>query len=131
MGAATSVGQLPRLRRSRTDKVIGGVCGGLGAYLGVDPVWLRIAFVALALGGGSGVLLYVIAWIAIPEEDDETPIVPREPSPSGAGIIVGSVLVLIGMIALIRRYVPELTDLTWPIVLIVVGGVLVLRRWRI
>lgn len=130
MGAATPVEQLPRLRRSRTDKVIGGVCGGLGAYLRVDPVWLRIAFVALALGGGSGVLLYLIGWIAIPEEDDEKPIVPRDSSPNGAGIILGLVLILIGVIALINRYIPELTDYGWPIVLIVVGGVLVLRRWR-
>lgn len=57
------------LRRSRDDKVLAGVCGGLGKYLGVDPVWLRIAFVALALGGGSGLLLYFIAVLAIPEEE--------------------------------------------------------------
>ncbi|HZD79229.1 MAG TPA: PspC domain-containing protein, partial [Actinomycetota bacterium] len=45
------------LRRSRSDRVIAGVCGGIGWYLGVDPVLIRIAFVVLTVAGGSGVLL--------------------------------------------------------------------------
>lgn len=61
----------PPLRRKRDDKVVAGVCSGLGEYLGIDPVWLRIAFVALTFGGGSGVLLYFIAMLAIPEEEVE------------------------------------------------------------
>jgi len=56
------------VRRSTTDKVIAGVAGGLGRYLGIDPVILGIAFVLFALSGGSGVLLYIIGWIAIPQE---------------------------------------------------------------
>lgn len=53
----------PRLlRRSRDDRVIGGVCGGLGRYLGVDPVLLRIAMVILAIAGGGGILIYLVAW---------------------------------------------------------------------
>jgi len=47
--------------------VFAGVCGGLAEYFGVDAVLLRIVAVALALSGGAGFLLYVIAWIAIPE----------------------------------------------------------------
>lgn len=57
------------IRRKREDRVLAGVCSGLGDYLGIDPLWIRIAFVALSLGGGSGVLLYIIAVLAIPEED--------------------------------------------------------------
>ena len=50
-----------RLERSRADRVIGGVCGGLGDYFDVDPVIFRIAFVVLAFVGGAGLLLYPAA----------------------------------------------------------------------
>lgn len=56
-----------RLYRSRKDRKIAGVCGGLGEYFGVDPVIFRIVLLALLLGAGSGILLYVIFWIAVPE----------------------------------------------------------------
>ena len=66
--APVSERQVARLRRSQSERVIAGVCGGLGRYFGVDPVWFRLAFIILAIGGGAGVLFYVISWIAIPEE---------------------------------------------------------------
>jgi phage shock protein PspC (stress-responsive transcriptional regulator) len=57
-----------RLVRSRRDQVIGGVCGGIGRHLGVEPVLLRIAAVLLALmSGGTAVLAYVLAWVLIPQ----------------------------------------------------------------
>lgn len=60
-----------RLRRSRTDRVLGGVCGGLAAELDVDASLLRIGLVVLTLlGAGSGVLIYVAAWALVPEDDD-------------------------------------------------------------
>ena len=49
-----------KLYKSR-DKVVCGVAGGVAEYLGIDPLWARIAFAFLALSGGSGVILYVIA----------------------------------------------------------------------
>lgn len=59
-----------RLHRSRTDKMLGGVCGGLAESLDVDVTLLRIGFVALTLlGGGIGIPLYVAAWIVAPESD--------------------------------------------------------------
>ena len=57
---------MKRLYRSRTDKKIGGVCGGLGAYFDIDPVIFRLLWVAIALIGGVGLLAYVICWIVIP-----------------------------------------------------------------
>lgn len=56
-----------RIYRDEDNAVIGGVCAGTGAYLGIDPVWLRLLFVLLFLGFGTGVLLYIILWIVIPE----------------------------------------------------------------
>jgi phage shock protein PspC (stress-responsive transcriptional regulator) len=56
------------LRRSRTDRMGVGVCGGLGAYFGVDPVIFRVVLAVLAVFGGAGILLYLLLWLAIPEE---------------------------------------------------------------
>ncbi len=55
-----------RLTRSATDKVIGGVCGGLGQYFGIDPVIVRLIFVALVFAGGMSILLYPILWLIMP-----------------------------------------------------------------
>jgi phage shock protein C len=67
-----------RLYRSRTDRIVGGVCGGLGEYFGIDPTLVRLAAVLLTLVNGVGVAVYVILWIVVPEEettvsDNETP----------------------------------------------------------
>src|SRR3990170_3498032 len=87
------------LRRSATDKVIAGVCGGLGRYLGVDPVLLRIAFVVLAIAGGGGVLLYVVSWILIPEERSGESLGEARPSSADTTrLIVGGTLIAIGTI---------------------------------
>ena len=58
-----------RLTRSRTDRRIAGVCGGLAAYSGIDANVVRLAMVVLALLGGSGVVLYLVAWAIVPKED--------------------------------------------------------------
>lgn len=58
-----------KLLRSRKNKMIAGVCGGLGNYLGVDPTLIRLLWVLFAFFSfGMGILAYVIAWIIIPEE---------------------------------------------------------------
>jgi phage shock protein C len=60
---------MKRLYRSRTDKKLAGICGGLGEYLGVDPTVIRLAtaIVCIATGFVPGFIAYVIAWIIIPE----------------------------------------------------------------
>lgn len=57
-----------RLTRPKGDRWLGGVASGLGEYFDLSPTIYRIAFVVLALAGGTGVLLYVVAWLVIPEE---------------------------------------------------------------
>ena len=65
-----------RLYRSRDDRMIGGVCAGLGEYLGVDPTVVRLLFVLGAFFGmGSVLLVYLVLLLIIPEEPIETPIV--------------------------------------------------------
>jgi phage shock protein PspC (stress-responsive transcriptional regulator) len=60
--------QPPRaqLHRSSTEKMLGGVCGGLADYSGIDTVLWRVGFVALTLAGGAGVLLYLMLWVLVP-----------------------------------------------------------------
>jgi phage shock protein C len=57
-----------RLFRSRKDRILGGVCGGLGNYLNVDPVLVRVVWAILFFAAGVGFLAYILAWIIIPEE---------------------------------------------------------------
>jgi phage shock protein PspC (stress-responsive transcriptional regulator) len=62
---------LARIRRSRADRKIAGVAGGLGRHLDVDPVILRVAFVVLTFFGGVGLLLYVALWLLLPEDGSD------------------------------------------------------------
>jgi phage shock protein C len=66
-GALLMYNPTQRLMRSRTDKVIAGVAGGIGQYLAIDPVIVRLAFVALCFTG-VGVLLYPVLWLIMPVE---------------------------------------------------------------
>ncbi|MBN8583377.1 MAG: PspC domain-containing protein [Anaerolineae bacterium] len=57
------------LRRSRNDRVLAGVCGGLGEFFGISPFWFRLAmFIAFIPGGVPGILIYLIAMFVIPSE---------------------------------------------------------------
>jgi len=64
----------PQLRRSGTEKMLGGVCGGLAGHTGIDPLLWRVGFVALTVAGGAGVLVYLLLWVLMPPaERDEKP----------------------------------------------------------
>ena len=149
-----------RLYRSRDDAVIGGVCGGLGAYLGVDSTFVRIFFILLGLGNGIGVLVYFLLWVIIPLEgrsrtgrlseavrqgsqeivertremgEDLTSMVTH-PSQK-TSLIVGIALIIVGGVYLIQNL--HLTwlrwlsfDIVWPSLLILGGLALLLRRAR-
>ena len=64
-----------RLTRSRDDRWLAGICGGLGAYFGLDPTLIRVLFILFAFAVGGGFLLYILLWI----------IIPLEPASPGAG----------------------------------------------
>jgi len=93
----------PRLTRSTSDKVVAGVCGGLGRHFAVDPVVFRIAFVVTALAGGSGVLLYLVAWLLVPDDHSGVTVVDRvrqgHRSQAMAAVLlaVGALVVLDGL----------------------------------
>ncbi len=56
-----------RVYRNPDDKVLGGVCSGISSYLDIDPLWMRLIFAVMFFGFGSGLLIYIILWIIIPE----------------------------------------------------------------
>ena len=63
-----AVGAMTRLRRSRSDKWMGGVCAGLGAVTGIDTWIWRVLFTVLFLFGGTGLVVYLLLWIFVPLE---------------------------------------------------------------
>jgi phage shock protein C len=64
-----------KLYRSRTERWFAGVCGGLGNYFAIDPTLVRVIFVILSLTFGSGLLIYLVLWLLIPNEPEATPVV--------------------------------------------------------
>ena len=64
-----------KLYRSRTERWLAGVCGGLGDYFGVDPTLVRVIFVILSLTFGSGFLIYLVLWLIIPNEQEAAPVI--------------------------------------------------------
>jgi phage shock protein C len=67
---------IPRLVRPRSERMIAGVCGGLGLYFGIDPVIVRLLFVVLALSTGLTLILYPILWLIMPEAADAMALPP-------------------------------------------------------
>jgi phage shock protein C len=125
-------GQPRNLRRSSTDSVIGGVAGGLGHYFALDPVLVRIAFVLLVLAGGSGILLYIVLWIVIPEATPEEDVVARPGKGfEASGLLLGGAMVAIGTFILLRRIIPWFDgQVMWAVLLISLGAFIVLRGVR-
>ena len=64
--------EVKRLYRSKNEKIIAGVCGGIGKYFNVDPVLVRLLFVILAWAGGLGIMLYLVAWLITPLEPEKS-----------------------------------------------------------
>jgi phage shock protein PspC (stress-responsive transcriptional regulator) len=93
---------LQELHRSRTDRKLLGVAGGLGRYAGVDPLIFRILFVVLTIFGGSGILLYALGWLLIPDEGEEFSEAQRlfngnARSSTLSTVITGVVAVIVGL----------------------------------
>jgi phage shock protein C len=115
------------LRRSREDRVIAGVCGGLGRYLGVDPVLLRIAFVVLTVTGGAGVLLYVLALVVIPDQQEDEDLGPAPEARGDLWMYLGVGLIALGSVMLVDELLPWFDRVMAPLVLVAVGAGILYR----
>lgn len=137
-----------RLYRSQTEKVIGGVAGGLADYFEIDVVLSRVVFVLLAFFGGGGVLIYIVLWIVIPSQpfpystynskrkarqtaNDGPDDLQSETSlennnkpvkHSNTGLFAGVILIMLGLLFLGDKIFPwyNIADL-WPLILVVIG----------
>ena len=119
--------------RSRSDRVIAGVCGGVGARLGIDTTIVRIAFVALALAW-IGVPLYVLAWILLPQAAIPEATTERtSPTPAARTATrraAGMALIVIGTVLLVRHLGLALPDtFIWPALCVAFGVGIVI--WRV
>lgn len=137
------------LTRSRYDKILGGVAGGLAQYLDMDSAIVRFLFILITLVFGIGFWVYIILWIILPYEpikpywnaaSDFAPNPPgdevvrneTQPIPQSvpkmrkdSNIIIGGILIILGIIFLLNELIPKLDfGKLWPLVLIIVGGVL-------
>ncbi len=125
-----------RLFRIRENKILGGVCTGIGEYFDIDPVLVRVAFIVFGLLHGLGILLYIILWIVVPEKngtpnfkgknasfDNENSEV-KETKTNGR-IIAGFFLIIIGLLFLSERFFPGLgPQEILSLILIIIGTII-------
>lgn len=145
-----------RLYRSETNKIIAGVCGGLGEYFNIDPTIIRILFILFTLLHGAGLLIYIIMWVLIPTENQATTNsndhikenveemkqraksfahdlrMSKNPTNRDDSRLWWSILIIaVGFFFLFRNFglFDELNlGQFWPVILIVLGLVFILRR---
>ena len=143
-----------RLTRSHDDKMIAGVCGGLAAYLDIDAVLVRLAFVILLFATGIGLPIYVILWIVMPREGSDsgsdtemgsmTEVVQKNIGEMGETVYssvnrigrpgtVGLILVILGAYFLLNQlgWLNWIGGaLFWPLIIIGFGVFLLVKRGR-
>jgi len=142
--------EVKKLRRSSSDKMIAGVCGGLGEYFDVDPLIFRLIFAVMIIFGGTGVLAYIILWILIPEDNEQRNIkdlgenikkgankmaqeIKDTDVHSNSRFVAGAIILTIGVIFLINNFFPFFglgVKKLWPLIIIVVGGSILLNPKR-
>jgi phage shock protein PspC (stress-responsive transcriptional regulator) len=94
----------PPLRRSVTDRKLAGVAGGLGRYFDIDPLILRVVFVTLAIFGGSGLLLYAVGWLLLPEDGETESEASRLVNGRASSKIVGAILLALFGLIVVGNY---------------------------
>jgi phage shock protein C len=127
-----------KLWRKKDDKVIAGICSGLGQYFNSDPILFRFAFLALLFAGGSSIFIYIILWIVLPSEPfsikSETIYteainasntdnnIKEMQSMDSTSLVFGLLLISGGVLLLLNNLVPYLKmQKLWPVILIMIG----------
>lgn len=134
-----------RLTRSTQNRVLGGVCGGIGEYMGIDPVFVRLLFLAFLFVLDISFWVYLILWLVIPAADqmenqewpdrfkgvgDDIRTAFHEPKVNFT-VYIGGALVFLGASLLLKQYIPDvfslLRNITLPLLLIG-GGIFIFIR---
>ncbi|TSC65765.1 MAG: putative stress-responsive transcriptional regulator [Candidatus Doudnabacteria bacterium Gr01-1014_77] len=141
---------IKNLRRSKEHRIIAGVCGGIAEYFETDPVLVRLIFLAITLVAGSGIVLYLLLIVVIPEKGERTSIVEkefgrlkedlnREEMPKNKHDdhynhtrgVFGFFLIIIGLMVLLDNMFPELqVSSFWPMILIFLGLAIMMGKHR-
>lgn len=126
-----------KIYRSKDDYILMGVCAGLATYFEVDPTLIRIIFIILTLGGGAGILIYIILALIMPIEsrekvdsdDKEIKMERREKKEHKRVSFLGITLLVTGGLLLWNQLSPIkiASEIFWPTVMIVMGLWLVLK----
>lgn len=122
-----------RLYKSKENRQLAGVCGGVGEYFNIDPVIVRLLVVAFTLAGGAGLIAYIVAAIIIPERDaeksDDYKEEKRESNNNGRVLGVG--LIILGGLVLLSNFAPWIPgDYFFAIALVVAGIYFVARKQK-
>jgi len=124
-----------KLYRSKSDRFISGVCGGIAKYFNIDSNLVRVLFVIISFTGGVGIILYIAALIILPENPNEEDVPDRSVNTT---LLIGLILVVVGGILLLRQignfYYFHLFDISfstiWGILLIGIGIVLLFQTGK-
>lgn len=129
-----------KLYRSRDQKMMAGVCGGIAEYFNIDVTLVRLLWAAISIPSfGAGIIIYIIAAIIIPErpfgEQEYVYVNPSGPVDSGKFMsILGVILVIVGVVALMGGMFPAMREVLrhgfWPTIIIVVGVALIYSAWK-
>ena len=127
-----------KLQRDTEHKVIGGVCAGLANYFGVDASLLRLLLALMILFAGTGIGLYIILWIVMPAADTRPTTdtvdaamsdISQSPKPNKGSLVIGLILIGMGALGLLHRFVPSFSwQMVWPVLLIALGLVLLIPK---
>jgi signal transduction histidine kinase len=119
----------PRLRRQREGRLLGGVCAGVARHLGVDPLLVRIVFLAAAAAGGVGVAVYALLWVLLPQGGGVAPVRRLRTGRAEVEVALGTGLLLLSGLLVLRETGLWFSDaIVWPLVLVASGGALLWRQ---
>ena len=127
-----------KLSRNTMNKVIGGVCSGLAEFFGLDVALVRIAFVIAFMFASFGFWLYIILWIVLPVEGQQSTVNSQQSESVSESVSVskseskeksvlsGSFVILIGLLFLINNFIPiNWVWKLWPLILVAIGVVMI------
>lgn len=136
-----------KLQRNQQDKMLAGVCSGLADYFDLDVTWVRVAFVVAVMAGASGLLAYIVFWIAVPRKpyvpdygqftadykvnDPGNPVnpfpykAPKKKDTGSGRLIAGAIFIFFGTFFLLNEFnlIPDWVEFhnLWPLILIGIG----------
>jgi len=130
MALMESAASSPRtIRRDPERRLIAGVCAGIGRYFGIDPLWVRVAFVAASAAGGFGIVVYLIGWVLMPAEEGVEPAPRRWSGRASIEVGAGAGLLLLSLLLVLRAVGIWFSDaIVWPLVLVCAGAALLWRQ---